>query len=402
MTRPTPPTPTPTLDAPGLFLETTELQLLIELLRCEGYTVIGPTVDQDAIVYDEIESTDQLPRGIRDVQAAGSYRCEATGGSALFEFNVGPHSWKQFLFPSRVTVQRAERREGQWEFESGAGPTPRYAFLGVRSCELAAIAIQDRVLRDGPYVDEIYRARREAALLIAVNCTVAAATCFCTSMNTGPRCTEGFDLALTELELGFVLEIGSARGGEIAARLTTRLPTDQELQQAERLQNRAVEQISKRFDTSDVRELLLSNLNHPHWDEVAQRCLSCTNCTLVCPTCFCSTVTEVADLTGERVDRQREWDSCFNRDFSYTAGGTVRDDRRSRYRQWLTHKLATWHDQFDSSGCVGCGRCITWCPVGIDLTEEVAVIREQASGLRSLPVVHTESAAACAVRKTTP
>jgi ferredoxin len=96
---------------------------------------------------------------------------------------------------------------------------------------------------------------------------------------------------------------------------------------------------------------------------------------MVCPTCFCSSVEDVSDLSGEHVERRRHWDSCFNFSFSYMNGGNVRDNTRSRYRQWLTHKLGSWIEQFGASGCVGCGRCITWCPVGIDLTEEVAAIR---------------------------
>ena len=80
-------------------------------------------------------------------------------------------------------------------------------------------------------------------------------------------------------------------------------------------------------------------------------------------------------LYGARAERWRKWDSCFTLDFSYIHGGSVRTSAAARYRQWLSHKLATWIDQFGSSGCVGCGRCITWCPVGIDITEEVAAIR---------------------------
>ena len=134
-------------------------------------------------------------------------------------------------------------------------------------------------------------------------------------------------------------------------------------------------QIERKLNTTNIRDTLLSNLDHPRWDEVAERCLSCANCTMVCPTCFCSSVDEISDLAGDHVERERTWDSCFNVGFSYMNGGNVRDNVRSRFRQWLTHKLASWIDQFDTSGCVGCGRCITWCPVGIDLTEEVAAIR---------------------------
>ena len=135
----------------------------------------------------------------------------------------------------------------------------------------------------------------------------------------------------------------------------------------------------RHLDTHDIHDLLLDNLDHPRWDEVAERCLSCANCTMICPTCFCSSVAEVSDLTGEQVRRERTWASCFTAEHSFLNSGVVRNSTSARYRQWLTHKLATWIDQYDTSGCVGCGRCITWCPVGIDLTEEVAAIRETAS-----------------------
>jgi sulfhydrogenase subunit beta (sulfur reductase) len=379
-----------------LWIAKAQLQTLIAVLRSEGYTVVGPSVDQNAIVYTEIETVDQLPVGWRDSQAAGTYRLQPSDSDNFFEFNLGPHSWKQFLFPPRATVETATHTADGWRFETPTGDRPKLALLGARACELAAIAVQDRVFLSGPYVDPDYQARRESTFIIAVNCTVAAPTCFCTSMNTGPRCDTGFDLALTEIDDGFVIEIGSPEGSRIADRLDPQAPSAQSIAAAATAQQRAVDQIEKRMDTGGIRELLLDNLDHPRWDDVAQRCLSCSNCTMVCPTCFCSSVSEVADLSGEHIERERQWASCFDVDFSYTAGGTVRGDIRSRYRQWLTHKLASWHDQFDSSGCVGCGRCITWCPVGIDLTEEVAAIRDQPSTSRSLPVLQ-QPPSACTV-----
>ena len=245
-------------------------------------------------------------------------------------------------------------------------------------------------------MDREYAARRESALIIAVNCTVAGETCFCTSMGSGPRCRRGFDLALTETEEGFVFEVGSEAGWEVAERLEHREASPDQLASADRLRHRAEDQISKEMNTEGIRDLLLKNLDHPHWDQVATRCFSCTNCTMVCPTCFCSSVNDVSELAGDQVERVRTWDSCFNVEFAYTAGGTVRNSIRSRYRQWLTHKLASWHDQFDTSGCVGCGRCITWCPVGIDLTEEVEAIRQQPAKRRELPLPQLQPAA-CAV-----
>ena len=374
-------------NAASLWLERSTLDELIRLLRGEGFTVVGPRLDQGAIVYGEIERASDLPRGWTDDQKPGKYRLENSGGEAYFEYNVGPHSWKQFFFPPRLAVERAKREEnGGWTFSRPEPSDERYALLGVRACELAAIAVQDRVMMNGPYVDREYAARRESALIIAVNCTVAAETCFCTSMGSGPRCQADFDLALTETEEGFVLEVGTEAGWEIAARLEHCEASPDQLASADRLRHRAEDQISKEMSNDGIRDLLLNNLNHPHWDKVAARCLSCTNCTMVCPTCFCSTVNDVSELAGDEVERVRQWDSCFNLEFGYTAGGTVRNSIRNRYRQWLTHKLASWHDQFDTSGCVGCGRCITWCPVGIDLTEEVEAIRQQPAKRREVPL----------------
>jgi len=352
-----------------------ELDRLIKLLVQLGYVVVGPTVRQEAIVYDQIETISDLPHGWTDEQAAAQYRIKRRDDNALFGYAVGPHSWKRFLFPPQAVVATADRTADGWELRTPEDSPPRYAFLGVRACELAAIAVQDRVFLEGGYVDPLYRARREGCCIVAVHCTQAARTCFCTSMGTGPACRSGFDLALTEVDEHFVVDVGSELGSQLLSQLDERAATEDELRHAADARQQAVDQIIRRLDTSDIRSLLLNNLENARWEEVAIRCLSCSNCTMVCPTCFCASVDEVTDLAGDHVERRRQWDSCFNVDFSYMNGGNVRNTIRSRYRQWLTHKLATWIDQFGTSGCVGCGRCITWCPVGIDLTEEVAAIR---------------------------
>ncbi len=384
--------------ATGLaFIEKLGIGQLIFALRGLGYCVVGPKLEQNAIIYAELESADELPIGWSDVQEPGRYRLRKNDTESYFAYNVGPHSWKQFLFPPRLTVATADRCEDGWRMAVPEAKVPKYAFLGVRACELAAIAIQDRVFMRGETVDTTYRDRRESAFLIAVQCTQAASTCFCSSMGTGPCCSAGFDLALTEIDEGFVIETGTEAGAAVLAKLDHHPATPAHSRAAAIERQKAVDQISKHMNTEDIRDLLMRNLEHPRWDSVAERCLSCSNCTMVCPTCFCSTVSEVADLQGDHVERQRTWDSCFNPDFSYIAGGSVRKDTRSRYRQWLTHKLASWHDQFDSSGCVGCGRCIAWCPVGIDLTEEVSLIRSEPSEKRTLPVIQPSDSKVCRI-----
>jgi sulfhydrogenase subunit beta (sulfur reductase) len=367
------------------LLERSDLQQLLDALRAAGYQTIGPVVRDGAIVYDAIESVDELPAGWTDRQDGGSYRLERRADRALFGYAVGPHAWKRFLHAPRLKLWRAEREGAGFRIEPAADETPRYAFLGVRACELHAIAIQDRVLLGDRFQDPAYRARREGAFIVALNCSVAGGTCFCASMNTGPRVGSGFDLALTEILDGqkhvFVVETGSERGAQILAGVARREALAEELAAADAVVARTAASMGRELEAEGLPELLLRNLEHPRWDEVAARCLACANCTMVCPTCFCTSVEDTTDLSGDSAERVRRWDSCFTTDFSHLHGGAVRASARSRYRQWMTHKLATWVEQFGSSGCVGCGRCITWCPVGIDLTEEARAIR-QSDGAR--------------------
>lgn len=360
-----------TLDLEGL-------DALLRALRDDGRELIGPTVQDDTIVLDTIQGVSDLPRGIGDEQAPGHYRLRERGDEALFGFAVPQHSFKKELLLPRVALVKIRRSAKGLAVEEPARPERRVAFIGVRACEIVAIETQDRVLRDGRYADADYAARREQIFIVAVNCGAPSGTCFCVSMGTGPRAKAGFDLALTEVlgsEHAFVIEVGTEAGRVILERVTCRVATHDEESAADRVVAGAAMHMGRAMDQTDIRDLLMSNLEHPRWDDVADRCLGCANCVLSCPTCFCTSVEDTSDVAGEEATRTRRWDACFTMEFAYLHGDGVRPSLRGRYRQWLTHKVATWHDQFGMSGCVGCGRCITWCPVGIDITEEVAAIR---------------------------
>jgi ferredoxin len=352
------------------------LQQLIEALAARGFAVIGPTIRDGAIVYDQIAGLADLPAGWTDVQEPGRYRLARRDDEALFGFAVGSQSWKRFLHPPVETLWRASQGQDGLVISPPAGETaPRYAFLGVRACELHAFAIQDRVFLGGAYADTAYASRRADVFFVAVNCGTAGGTCFCASMNTGPRAQAGFDLALTELvsEEGhqFVIETGSDAGADLLDEISHRPVTEREVAAAEAIIARTAGRMGRHLDTDGLKDLLQANLTHPRWDEVAARCLTCGNCTMVCPTCFCTSTEDVTDLTGEHAERWMHWASCFGLDFSYVHPDSVRQSGAGRYRHWITHKLGTWHDQFGTSGCVGCGRCIAWCPTGIDITAEM-------------------------------
>jgi sulfhydrogenase subunit beta (sulfur reductase) len=359
---------------PVRSIDRTTFARMLDLLVQQGYTLIGPTVRDGAIVLDEIEGIDDLPAGVRESQEAATYRLERADDDRLFDWAHGPDAGKRFLFPPRERIQTGARDAGgQVTITPAHLPDVRYAFVGLRACDLAAIEIQDRVFL---VADPAYRARRENAVTIGVNCAIPGGTCFCASMGTGPRCTQGFDLALTELADGsFTVDIGTERGADLLETLHAIKATDEQAAESHAITERATAAMGRTLQADGVPALLQRNREHPRWDQVAGRCLTCTNCTMVCPTCFCHDLTDAVSLDGARSERTREWASCFSEEFSHMSFGEVRSSGRSRYRQWLTHKFSSWVDQFGTSGCVGCGRCITWCPVGIDVTEEIDAIR---------------------------
>lgn len=357
---------------------------MLDALTQSGRRVLGPTVRDEAIVYSDISGIEDLPVGWTDRQEPGRYAIERRDDDAYFGFAVGPQSWKQFLHPPVETLWTASRGENSSVTISAPPPSDeRLAFIGVRACEIRAIAIQDRVYCEGRHPDPGYVARRRGVFIVAVNCGQASGTCFCVSMKAGPKVETGFDISLTELignaDHRFLVEIGSEAGAELMATVPHEIATAEQRKAADAIVERTSGQMGRALDTSGIKELLQDNPEHPRWDDAAARCLTCGNCTMVCPTCFCSTVEDHGDLMNQTAERVRKWDSCFTMDFSFIHGGSVRSSARARYRQWLTHKLAHWIDQFGTSGCVGCGRCISWCPVGIDLTEEVAAIRVPAN-----------------------
>ena len=362
------------------IVEHGDLETLISALKKRGYTTIGPVVRDSAILYDEISGAADLPRGQHDEQQPANYRLKDEKDTAYFGHTVGPHSWKKFLFPSMLRIAAARRNGKGFAMmppEKDGGE--KFAFIGVRPCDLAALLITDKIFTQGPYPDPHYKALRAEAFVVAVNCSQAGGTCFCTSMNTGPKAAAGYDLALTELvngsEHSFLVEEGSARGSELMKSVPHRQATAGDQETAGRVIENTVKQVAKTLETAELKANLEKHFDHPQWDEVAKRCLSCTNCTMVCPTCFCTSIEDVTDLAGTEAERIRKWDSCFTLEFSYLHGGSVRVSGKSRYRQWMMHKLARWVDQFGMFGCVGCGRCITWCPVGIDITEEARIIQ---------------------------
>ena len=363
--------------ATSAVLDVDGLDRIIDALHGQGRTVLGPVVTDGVIDHREIDGVADLPQGWTEQQDGGSYRLERTGTDELFAFSAPMSSWKRYVYPERTLLLSAVRSHGRVTVLEPADAAQPVAFFGVRSCDLAGLGLLDRVFAGPPVPDPAYAARRRDVFVVAVACAHPGGTCFCASMDTGPSPRSGFDLAVTEIAAdggwAYVVDAGSVRGRDLLDEVGGRAVTDRDREAAASADDRAVAAMGRALAPADPPRAA-RNLDHPRWAEVAERCLACGNCTMSCPSCFCGATEDRTDLSGERSERTRVWDSCFTLDFSRLQGGPVRADVASRYRQWLLHKLVTWYDQFGSSGCVGCGRCITWCPVGIDIVEEARAL----------------------------
>ena len=369
------------------FLGRDDLAVLVAVLRRE-HRVLAPQVRSGAIVLAELADVADLPWGVHDVTAPGRYRLEETdphdrddpddvpAGRRAFDHAVGPQGLKPLTFAPREALWRSRRSSGgRLAFEAVVEPAPRTAVLGARACDLAALQLLDQHFSHREQPDPAFARRRRSLFLVAVDCARPAATCFCASTGDGPVAAFGYDLALAELDDGYVVRARSEAGSAVLDALRVRTATDAEVRRAERQGAAAAAAQHRRLPGVAVAGALLDRLDSPRWAAIAERCLSCGNCTAVCPTCFCHAEGDETLLDDPTcVEHCRQWDTCFAAGHSYLHGWVVRGDTRLRYRQWLTHKLDTWFEQFGRSGCVGCGRCLTWCPAGIDLLAELELL----------------------------
>lgn len=361
-------------------IEKGKLGDIFDVLK-RSHRIIGPKVEGGVVILDEVGYAD-IPSGWVDRQSPGMYKASDEKADSIFSFSVGPDSMKKFLSPSRQEVIRFRKTKKGIVSGRAAKQEKPIAFVGVRPCDLAALILLDKVFLDGPIPEPGYAERRRDTAILVVNCGRPGGNCFCHSMGTGPVAVEGYDIAMTELADSFLLEARTVLGREVVSSLPCSAVSDADILEKNEAIRGCSDSMTKMMRTDDLPGVLYRNLEHERWEETAKTDLECGNCAMVCPTCFCSTTYDLIpasaisrgfeEFEGSRI---RTWDSCFSRNFARVHGGNFRPSRRARYRHWMTHKLAYWIDQFGSPGCVGCGRCITWCPVGIDITRELDEIR---------------------------
>jgi ferredoxin len=352
---------------------------LIQNLRRQGFTVVGPSLSDGVVRLAEVGDLGDLASGILDVQGPGTYT--VSFGSPLVFLSVnGPDSPKEYLHPSGVELLKLAEKSDGVDVVSVFHSNKKYAFVGIRPCDLRGVEVMDRTMMVPGFEDPIYSSLRRGAVFVVANCTRAGNNCFCTSMGSGPVADQGYDLAITELPEKLLLDIPE-ESSSLLEGIETTPATEEDLRMAREMVRHTREQMAKRIERENPSELMREQTDSPVWKTTAERCLACGNCTMVCPTCFCNVTEDRTDIKDGSVSRVRLWDSCLTKEFTYSAGGNPRQERIARYRQFVMHKFAYWPEQFGVYGCVGCGRCITWCPVGIDITETVnGILRGRSAG----------------------
>ncbi|MEW9798326.1 4Fe-4S dicluster domain-containing protein [Alteromonas sp. CYL-A6] len=352
------------------FLSRSDFSALFSALVKAGYEVIGPQEKQSAIVFEPLSDVSALPWGIRDATAPGQVTLKEAEASRCFRWNSTPQSFKPWLFKPSQTLWQATPVSDGFRFTQTEPEATPLAFFGVRSCDIAALYLQDKHFMHGPYADPWYSAQRKQLFIVAVNCAQANDTCFCVSTGDGPQALFGYDIVLDELDDGYLIEANSERGTTLLATLPLHKATERQREQAA-AQLQAASQQSRTMPGPEALLRLADHLDDAQWLEIAERCLACGNCTSVCPTCFCAKQESEEDIRSGDYAQVRYWDSCFSEKHGHIAGKNIRGEISQRYRQWVLHKLVTWQSQYQRSGCVGCGRCVSWCPAAIDLVDEV-------------------------------
>ena len=278
-----------------------------------------------------------------------------------------PQSEKMFEF----SAQRGE--EGAFILQEIQGkPRPKLVF-GLRPCDAKAFFVLDKIFQNDQYTDPYWMDKRQAAVLIGLGCNQPCPTCFCTSVGAGPFHEQGLDALAFDLGDKLLLKTLTPKGEEVLKKAQGLSPADTKDQaQGQEIKKQAEAAIKSRVETDQIdKRTVLELFEAPHWEVVQERCLNCGVCTFVCPTCHCFDIQD--EVHGQTGVRLRNWDYCMSWLFTmHGSGHNPRATKKERVRQRFMHKFKYIPLKRDGEiGCVGCGRCVTLCPVNIDVRDVV-------------------------------
>lgn len=318
------------------------------------YEVVGPVRKGKKYTFEKISSVEEM--------------------SLDYDTTILPP--KKLLLPPKEKLFSFSIEDGVVKIKEEKEERKTVLFA-VHPCDVNAILLLDKVM-EKDFLDPYYFGKRRGMVLIAMNCTQPRENCFCTSFDTGPELKVGYDLLLSDLGKKYLVEVGTEDGEKLVKGAKLRNAKKEDMKEKKKRINIVKRKIRKAIEIENLEKYLKKNFDHEKWGELKEKCLFCGSCTLVCPTCFCYNVTDFNSHTLRTGERIRNWDSCLTLEFAEVAlGGNFRKERDARIKQRIYHKLDYFKEQFDSLGCVGCGRCIDACVMEIDITEVISAIRSE-------------------------
>jgi sulfhydrogenase subunit beta (sulfur reductase) len=326
-------------------VEKKKLAALGKAIIADGYRLFGPVLQDDGIVLAEFDEEPEFDLAYKN-------------------FKMSP---KEFFLPQSEVVCRFCGGEA---IEGEAAPEEKRVIFGLRPCDARAIWLMDKVFLEDP-VDVYYEEKRKNTVVISLACSDPEDTCFCSSVGGSPAGSEGSDILVFDLGEELVFDPVTARGEDFLGQFSkvTRDAAKKEIAEKDRIAEEGSSQMEK-LSLDGIAEKLAASYDSEMWDAPSQKCLGCGTCTFFCPTCHCFDVTdETFKGEGRRV---RTWDSCMYSLFTLHASGhNPRPSQKERTRQRFMHKFSYSKENHGELFCVGCGRCITHCPVNLDLREVI-------------------------------
>jgi len=297
------------------------------------------------------------------------------------EAGTTKNSLKSALFPQteRLFLYR-QTGEG---VETEVPPEEKELVLfGIRPCDARSLVLLDGVFQSG-IEDPYFSGKRKRSLVIAMACATSGRACFCTAVGGSPCATEGSDLLLLDLGDRYLVEAATDKGKEIVKDRLFEATDEKDLAEGEKFKAKAEAAMDGKVSDAPMtgktlEEGLKEVFDDPLWEELTETCMSCGVCTYLCPTCHCFDICDETALTGG--ERIRIWDSCQFPLFTRQASGfNPRPTGRERFRQRIMHKFSYLPENGNITGCVGCGRCVTECPVNLDIREVVSKLARRTS-----------------------
>jgi sulfhydrogenase subunit beta (sulfur reductase) len=329
------------------ILQKKDLGKFVENLK-KDHEVIGPKRKAEGYIFDYIDDSGEL----------------------ALDYTTTMLPPKKIFFPPREPLYSYEKVGEEVVIKDLSEKWKKKRILfGVHSCDINALLILDGVF-GGKLKDQLYLNRRRNTLIIGMNCRSPGENCFCDAMTTGPTIKKGYDLLLTDIGDKYYVQVGSKAGEKLLSRDLFRTATKADRKKMEAEVIRVKNKLQSDFGIDKLGEKMKGKFWSKLWEAQTKKCVLCGACNFVCPTCYCFDVVDETDLAGKKGQRVRVWDTCHFKDFATVAGGiNFRGGKVPRVKQRLYHKLCYSTEQRGVYDCVGCGRCIQFCPAKIDIRE---------------------------------